>query len=163
MYLFLCWLVPLIRTLYIDVWRFLYPLHAISSPTAVIWNKYNTLLRLFDKTPQCVINLYNISTLKFMILTAVLIITPWLWSAIELYRPSDHRLSAKLVPSFVGRRVVSAADPSGRSLDFLGRGCYFFFQVAPQFYLRGSVDMFQTHYLSENLVAPGIGPGSLVL
>jgi hypothetical protein len=29
--------------------------------------------------------------------------TPWPQSASELYRPSDHRLSAKLVPNFVDR------------------------------------------------------------
>jgi hypothetical protein len=34
----------------------------------------------------------------------------------ELYRPSDRRLSAKLVPTFAdkGCRVVSATDPHGR-------------------------------------------------
>jgi hypothetical protein len=35
----------------------------------------------------------------------VKIITPWLQSASELYRPSDHRLSAKLVPTFADRKV----------------------------------------------------------
>jgi hypothetical protein len=39
----------------------------------------------------------------------------------ELYRPSDLRLSAKLVPTLAdrGRHVVSAVDPYGRNLDFL--------------------------------------------
>jgi hypothetical protein len=34
----------------------------------------------------------------------------------ELYRPSDRRLSAKLVPTFADRgyHVVSVADPYGR-------------------------------------------------
>jgi hypothetical protein len=32
-------------------------------------------------------------------------ITPWPQSASELYRPSDRRLSAKSVPSFLGKRV----------------------------------------------------------
>jgi hypothetical protein len=42
-------------------------------------------------------------------------------SASELYIPSDHRLSAKLVPAFAdrGRRVVSASDPYGRIFVFL--------------------------------------------
>jgi hypothetical protein len=35
--------------------------------------------------------------------------TPWPESAIELYRPSDRRLSAKLVPTFADRGV-----PRGR-------------------------------------------------
>jgi hypothetical protein len=39
--------------------------------------------------------------------------TPWLESASELYRPSDRRLSAKLVPTLAirGCRVVSATIP----------------------------------------------------
>jgi hypothetical protein len=31
-------------------------------------------------------------------------------------------------------------DPYGRILGFLDRSCYFFFQLAPQLYLRGRVD-----------------------
>jgi hypothetical protein len=38
-----------------------------------------------------------------------------LYSASKLYRPSDRRLSAKLMPSFPDRcHVVSATDPHGR-------------------------------------------------
>jgi hypothetical protein len=47
--------------------------------------------------------------------------TPWRESASELYRPSDRRLSEKLVPVFLrieGCRVVSTADPYGRILGF---------------------------------------------
>jgi hypothetical protein len=42
--------------------------------------------------------------------------TPWSESASELYRPSDRRLSAKLLPTFADRRchVVSVTDPYGR-------------------------------------------------
>jgi hypothetical protein len=56
--------------------------------------------------------------------------------ASELYRPSDRRLPAKLVPTFAdtGCRVVSATDPYGHILDFLDRNRYFFFQAAPQLY-----------------------------
>jgi hypothetical protein len=39
--------------------------------------------------------------------------------------------------------VVSAAAPYGRILGFLDRSRYFFFQVAPQLYSRGSVDSAQ--------------------
>jgi hypothetical protein len=41
-------------------------------------------------------------------------------SASELYRPSDRRLSAKLVPSFTDRgcHVVSVTDPYVRIFDF---------------------------------------------
>jgi hypothetical protein len=51
-------------------------------------------------------------------------------------RPSDRRMSAKLVPTFADRgcRVVSAADPHGRILGFLDRSRYFSIQVAPQLY-----------------------------
>jgi hypothetical protein len=60
-------------------------------------------------------------------------------SASELYRPSDRRLWAKLVPTSVDRgcRVVSATDPHGRILGVLDRSLYYFFQVAPQLYSRG--------------------------
>jgi hypothetical protein len=66
----------------------------------------------------------------------------WPYSACELYRPSNRRLSAKLVPTFADRgcRVVSATDPHGRILDFLDRSRYYFCQVAPQLYSRGWVD-----------------------
>jgi hypothetical protein len=68
--------------------------------------------------------------------------TPWPYSESELYRLSDHRLSAKLVPTFVDRGccVVSATDTQGRILGFLDRSSYHFFQVAPQLYSRGWVD-----------------------
>jgi hypothetical protein len=58
----------------------------------------------------------------------------------ELYRPSGRRLSAKLAPTFAERgcHVVSVTDPYGSILVFLDRSRYFFFQVAPQLYSRGS-------------------------
>jgi hypothetical protein len=64
---------------------------------------------------------------------------PWPESKIELCRPSDRRLSAKLVQTFAdsGCRMVSVADPYGSILSFLDRSRYFFFQVAPQLYSRG--------------------------
>jgi hypothetical protein len=39
--------------------------------------------------------------------------TPWPESTSELYRPSDRRVSVKLVPPFAGRgcHVVSVTDP----------------------------------------------------
>jgi hypothetical protein len=44
--------------------------------------------------------------------------TPWSESARELYPPSDRRLSAKWLPTFVdkGCHVVSVTDPYGRIL-----------------------------------------------
>jgi hypothetical protein len=49
--------------------------------------------------------------------------TPWPDSASELYRPSDHQLSAKLVPTFAARKcyMVSVTDPQGCILGFLDR------------------------------------------
>jgi hypothetical protein len=63
--------------------------------------------------------------------------SPWPESVSELYRPSDRRLSAKLLPNFADRgcHVVSVTDPYGRILRFLDRN--FFFQAAPQLYSRG--------------------------
>jgi hypothetical protein len=66
-------------------------------------------------------------------------LTPWPYSVSELYRPSDRRLSAKVVSTFADREchVVSVTDPYGRILGFLDRSRYFFFEVAPQLYSRG--------------------------
>jgi hypothetical protein len=56
--------------------------------------------------------------------------TPWSESPSELYRPSDRRLPAKLVPTFAegGCYVVSVTDPYGRILGFLDRRRYFSFK-----------------------------------
>jgi hypothetical protein len=53
--------------------------------------------------------------------------TPWSESASELYLPSDRRLSAKGLPTFVDRgcHVVSVTDPYGRNLGFIDRRRYF--------------------------------------
>jgi CBS-domain-containing membrane protein len=63
----------------------------------------------------------------------------WPESASELYRPSDRRLLAKLVPTFADRgcHVFSVTDTYGRIIGFLDRSSYFSFQVAPQLYSRG--------------------------
>jgi hypothetical protein len=51
-----------------------------------------------------------------------------------------------------------------RILGFLDRSSYFFLQVAPQLYSRGSLDpvpdlvVFFLTFFSENLVVPGIEP-----
>jgi hypothetical protein len=65
--------------------------------------------------------------------------TPWAESVSELYRPSDRRLSPKLVPTFADRvcRVVSAVNPNGRNLGLLDRSSYISFQGSPQLYSRG--------------------------
>jgi hypothetical protein len=91
--------------------------------------------------------------------------TPWTEPVSELYRPSNRRLSAKLVPTFAngGCRMVSPTDKHDRILGFLNRSCYFFFQVAPQFTHEAEWTQFQTHYFSENLVVPGIEPSPLDL
>jgi hypothetical protein len=65
-------------------------------------------------------------------------------SASELYRPSDRRLSAKVLRTFTDREchVVSARDSHGRILGFLERSRYYFFQVALQLYSQGLVVSF---------------------
>jgi hypothetical protein len=71
-------------------------------------------------------------------------------------------LLAKLVLTFADIRVVvSAAGSYGRNLDFLDRSRYSFFQVTPHLYSWARMDPFETHYVSENLVALGIVPGPL--
>jgi hypothetical protein len=66
----------------------------------------------------------------------------WPESMSELYRPSDHCLSEKLVPTFADRgcHVVSVMDPYSHNLDFLDWSRYFFFQEAPQLYSWGWED-----------------------
>jgi hypothetical protein len=69
----------------------------------------------------------SISALSFSVRNVSLCLppntTPWPESASDLYRPSDRRLSAKLVPTFADREnhVVSLTDPYGRILGFLDR------------------------------------------
>jgi hypothetical protein len=60
----------------------------------------------------------------------------WPESARELYRQSEHRLSAKLMPTFADRVVLR----SQRSGSLTAAVLYFFFQVAPQLYSRGWVE-----------------------
>jgi hypothetical protein len=57
--------------------------------------------------------LVNVETMEANHLTLYYLLTynetnPWPESANELYRPSDHRLSAKLLPTFGDRRVPSS-------------------------------------------------------
>jgi hypothetical protein len=49
-------------------------------------------------------------------------------------------------------------NPYGCIVDFLDLSRYNFFQVAPQLY-EAEWTPFQTHYFSDNLVAPEIEPG----
>jgi hypothetical protein len=57
----------------------------------------------------------------------------------ELYRPSDRRMSAKLVPTFADRVVAWSAQriPTAVNIGFLDRSRYFSIQVAPQLASRG--------------------------
>jgi hypothetical protein len=92
--------------------------------------------------------------------------TLWPESASDLYRPSDRRLSAKLVQTFVERgfHVVSVTDPYNHNLGFLDWSGNFFFQVAPQLYSHeADWTPFQIHYFLENLVTSGIEPRPLDL
>jgi hypothetical protein len=52
---------------------------------------------------------------------------PWLESPSELHRPSDCRMSAKLVPTFADREchVVTLTDPYDHILGFIDRSRYF--------------------------------------
>jgi hypothetical protein len=63
---------------------------------------------------------------------------PWLQSTSEAFRPSDRRLSIKLVPTFTDRecRVISATESHSQIIGFLDRSRCFLFQVAPQLYSR---------------------------
>jgi hypothetical protein len=60
------------------------------------------------------------------------------YSASELYRPSDRRLSAKLIPTFCAWSAQRI--PTAVNLGFLDRSRYFSIQVATQLSSRGWVD-----------------------
>jgi hypothetical protein len=78
--------------------------------------------------------------------------TPWPESESELYRQSDRRLSAKLVPNFADRvwNVVSVTDPYGSILGFLdrkpqrlvaisGNGCFTKCDTQNSFYVKDMI------------------------
>jgi hypothetical protein len=62
----------------------------------------------------------------------------WPESVSKLYWPSKLSLVGEVSVNFC---VVRMADPQGRNLGFIDRSHYFFFQVAPQLYSRGRVDL----------------------
>jgi hypothetical protein len=59
--------------------------------------------------------------------------------------------------------VVSVTDLYGRILDFLDRSHYFSFKQFLNYTHEAEWTSLQTHYFSENLVAPGIELGPLYL
>jgi hypothetical protein len=93
----------------------------------------NTLQRSFSHSVVTKILCHNISGYIIIIIIIIIIITPWLLLAGELYRPSERRLSAKLVPTFADRgcHMVSVTDHYSCINGFLDRSRYYFFQVAP--------------------------------
>jgi hypothetical protein len=64
--------------------------------------------------------------------------------------------------NFCGEGVAWSAQwiPTDVNLSIQDQICYFSIQVAPQLSSWGWVDPFQTSYFSQNLVAPGIPPGT---
>jgi hypothetical protein len=85
-------------------------------------------------------------------------------SSSELYRPSDRRLSTKLVPEGdKGCRMVTATNPYSRILGFLERSRYYFFQVDPQSFSRGWVDPVPDPLLLRKSGSAGIEPRPLEL
>jgi hypothetical protein len=59
--------------------------------------------------------------------------------------------------------VVIAEDPYGDILDYLDRSRYFSIKQLLSCTHEAEWTPFQTHYFSENLVAPGIESGPLHL
>jgi hypothetical protein len=95
-----------------------------------------------------IINFMNLQTLNK---------TLWLQPASELYRLSDHCLSAKLVPTFAGRGccVVSATNLHGHKLRFSTLQQLLFIQVAPQLSSRGLADPVPDPLLIRKSSRPG--------
>jgi hypothetical protein len=56
--------------------------------------------------------------------------------------------------------VVSVTDPYGRILGLLDRRRYFSIKYLLSCTHEAEWTPFQTHYFSENVVEPGIGPGT---
>jgi hypothetical protein len=88
-----------------------------------------------EKTCSLSVNA-KLQSLMYSRLRSIIKKIPWPETASELDRPSDRRLSAKLVPTFADRgcHVVNVTDLYGRILGFLELRRYFFFQAAPQLY-----------------------------
>jgi hypothetical protein len=59
--------------------------------------------------------------------------------------------------------MASARDPHGRILEFLDLSRYFFLQVTLNCTHEDEWTPLQSHYFTENLVAPGIEPRPLDL
>jgi hypothetical protein len=92
------------------------------------------------KTPIC-LTVVPLTCLLVYFLKRLLKKTPWPESASELYQPSDHRLSAKILPTFADSGCHVARDGSLRPYSRLSRQePLLFYQVAPQLYSRGWVD-----------------------
>jgi hypothetical protein len=79
-------------------------------------------------------------------------------SASELYRPSDSRLSAKLVPT-IASRGVSRGQRNGSLRQYPRLSIPELLSCTHE----SEWTPFLTHYFSENLVAPGIEHGPLDL
>jgi hypothetical protein len=79
----------------------------------IIQSNLLLFIRLHSPPPLFVVRPWSLS----------LNLTPWPESASELYRPSDRRLSVKLMPIFADRgcHVFSVTDPYRHILDFLDR------------------------------------------
>jgi hypothetical protein len=103
------------------------------------WNRYGLHLWMKDSSPnyrreghgllsECSRNTYTCTKRT---------------SELRVYQLRNHRLSAKLVLTFVGRwrRLVSTTNSCGLIIAFLDRSRYFFFQVAPRLNSRGWVDL----------------------
>jgi hypothetical protein len=54
----------------------------------------------------------------------------------------------------------SAQHLHGRIVGFVDQSRYIYIQLAPEFYSRGWMDPVSDHYFSENLVVPGMKPGT---
>jgi hypothetical protein len=92
--------------------------------------------------------------------------TPWPESASELYRPSDRRLSAKLVANFVDTEVSRGqhgGSPTAVVSFSRPKAATFSLKQLLNCTHEAQRNPFQAHYFSENLVAPGIEPGPLDL
>jgi hypothetical protein len=115
----------------------------------------------YDRVELCLMGLFN-GLLPFIRMDLKKQRTPWPEIASELYRPSDRRVSAKLMPTFADRgcRVVSARIPIPYSRLSRPETSLFLPSSSSVVLNEAEWTPCQTHCFSENLIAPAIEPGT---
>jgi hypothetical protein len=100
--------------------------------------QYSVLCFMENRAGIAIISSFS----KLQIISSVRILLALFISCNQLMCRKKLKLDGKDSSNFCGYRASRGQrnDPYGRIFDFLDRNRYFFFQVSPQLYSRGSVD-----------------------